>query len=268
MNCSRRQFVKSASGLLVPAWMSPLAAQNGSVKVCPAPVSTQEIYFQDDFESGNLAAWDSVVGGANVTASTTFPRTGTYSLQIYYQKVGVGDVNRYVRKSLSPNREHVFARGYVYHKTPEPGAVKHPIQRKLFYFLSSLDSSGWWLVLTSDSQADGGITLRVSTNDSNYGGSAATISPQWDSGDYFWDNWAAVEMEVAVNTPGASDGVVNVWIDGILRISSTTAHIRGTDTGGLQNMRFGVQTDNTGTNTVEEYRYWDDIVIAKEYIGP
>lgn len=243
---------------------SPIGASAGA---STKPTEGQIIYFQDDFESGNLSKWDSIVGGANVTASSENPHQGTYSLRVFYEvPVGPTDNNRYVRKSINPNLEHCFARAYVYHKSPQDGGEKHNAQRKVFYFLSSLDTSGWWLFLTSDSQADGGLTMRVSTNDSNYGGSAATVG-NWDAGDYFWDTYVCCEMETRVNTPGLSDGVVRVWFDGTLRIEATNCHIRGTDTGGLQNFRFGAQLDINDAGEGNEYRYIDQVVIASSYVG-
>jgi hypothetical protein len=77
--------------------------------------------------------------------------------------------------------------------------------------------------------------------------------------------WICVEMLVQLNTPGLRDGRVATWQDGVL-------------IGDWQNIRFRdvttlkidqIELDNGGQGSTQQNDKWyDNLVIAKSYIGP
>lgn len=77
-------------------------------------------------------------------------------------------------------------------------------------------------------------------------------------------------MEVKVNTPGQSDGIFRLWLDRILVYENLTMDYRspyGNSSAGIQAVQVGDQADRLNNDPVDEYRYWDDIVISTKYIG-
>ena len=101
------------------------------------------------------------------------------------------------------------------------------------------------------------------------------FSKQWqpwvayDVANLNYDTWYSVESEIQLNTPGLTDGVFKLWIDGVLVRSSSTVQYRGYGCSNKINFwGFGAQTNRYSYNPVDELRYWDDIVINDTYIGP
>lgn len=82
------------------------------------------------------------------------------------------------------------------------------------------------------------------------------------------DRWISVEFMLKHNTPGKDDGEQAYWIDGELR-----GHWKGINwrkTEGLRANAFTLESYVTDRWTKNEVNivYFDNVVIAKEYIGP
>jgi hypothetical protein len=158
--------------------------------------------------------------------------------------------------------DHVFVRGYVYVKSPEPGGTKEPIQRKLVYYMDNPSSLLWSAVLDTFS-ASGRMQVAVTNA---YVGRTQIV--YWELAYLDYDQWYCLELEIKANTPGASDGVFRLWINGTQVWEKTNADMRGTYTTGIGHIRVGEQADRTNYTPVDEYRYWDDVVISTSLIGP
>jgi hypothetical protein len=216
--------------------------------------------FQDDFEGGNFSKWDYVWdnhSGLGVTIATSPVHGGTKSAQMYYEKAaGLGDDDEGLQTLTVNGLTHIFARGYVYLKTPEVGGNKNDIQRKLIY---SHVESQWQFFLTSEC-AGGVITPRM----------ASSLESAYSSITMGWDTWYRIQVEVGLNTPGVADGIARLWIDGAPAVESTTFQWRPSGaTGNFEELFFGFSADNGSTGpAIKEYRYWDDVVISTAYIGP
>ena len=79
------------------------------------------------------------------------------------------------------------------------------------------------------------------------------------------DHWYAVEMHVKMNTPGNTDGVIETWLDGVLRYRKTNVNFRniGHNNIGVRQFWFDVYTGGTGTAMKEDMQvYFDQMVIA------
>lgn len=129
-----------------------------------------------------------------------YVRTGKYSSQYRFTICGDStntacggasqDSNRYLSKYFNsttgfPNGlEDVYARGYVYFKTPEPGGTIDNVQRKMIYWMDDVGSWTWWGIVATDSK-DGALPLRVSTN-SKVGVAAVTY---WNVATLTYNRW-------------------------------------------------------------------------------
>lgn len=238
-----------------------------SIAAAPSPAPL----FEDDFESGNFAAWTTIVcaSGVNCPAvNTNRVHAGTYSYEQRYvicsdptnPTCGAShqDINRYPRKTLSPAPTTLFVRGWLYLKTPEPGGTKDGVQRKVYGFQAA--NGEWFSFVTMDAVA-GVNRIRLTQNGSSACGVTAASFQFGEA--TLWDGWHSLEVKVQLNTPGLSDGQTALWIDGVqLGSSSTNRNIRGTCTTGIDHVRVGLQADRNNYDPVDEYRYWDDIVFS------
>lgn len=79
--------------------------------------------------------------------------------------------------------------------------------------------------------------------------------------------WVGIEVQWRLNTPGQSDGVARLWVDGTLDAERTGMNFRGTyDEHGI-NAVFLESYWNDGS-PVDQYRWIDHFVISTNAIGP
>lgn len=80
--------------------------------------------------------------------------------------------------------------------------------------------------------------------------------------------WICVEMMLKHNSPGKTDGEQAYWIDGELRGHWRGIHWRTSPT--LFANAFTLESYITDRRTKQRVNivYFDNVVIAKEYIGP
>jgi hypothetical protein len=251
--------------------------------------------FSDDFESGNFAAWTGLHSGSGTyppTVQSTIKHGGTYAYGQHYFICGDStnsacgaahqDLNRSVVKILSPGLTHFFVRGYLYFKTPEAGATSGAIvQRKLIRFSDSPSSGGvnatgttYGFMLNSYNASSGVYTPTVNL----LFGTGATVVSACSPGTSVpysgfitlnYNTWYSVELEIQLNTPAVADGIVRIWVGGVQVFNHTDINLRDSCTNPLTYFDFGDQADRTNYAAVDEYRYWDDIIIsATGPIGP
>lgn len=80
--------------------------------------------------------------------------------------------------------------------------------------------------------------------------------------------WYAVEQYVRMNTPGADDGVLRVWIDGVLAFERTDLRWRTAPELRIESVWLNVYHGGTARTDRDLTLYVDNIVIAREHIGP
>jgi len=251
--------------------------------------------FSDNFESGNFAAWTGLHSGSGTyppTVQSTIKHGGTYAYGQHYficadstnSACGAAhqDLNRSVVKILSPGLTHFFVRGYLYFKTPEAGATSGAIiQRKLIRFSDSPSSGGvnatgttYGFILGSFNASSGVYTSTINL----VFGTGATVVSACSPGTSVpysgfitlnYNTWYSVELEIQLNTPAVADGIVRIWVGGVQVFNHTDINLRDSCTNPLTYFDFGDQADRTNYAAVDEYRYWDDIIIsATGPIGP
>jgi hypothetical protein len=263
-----------SSLLLLNIGLSPVIAGE-----CASP--KPEWIFCDDFESGNFDKWNLVWTTSDIqlvpppqdsqTLVTPPNRGGNSVARFHYVIPGSGpehqDSNRQLELYTTPIH-HGFVRGYVLipKNTRLHGASSFPIQRKLIYFkLQDWDTSGLAFFLTSEPPSDdlsaNYIKLRL-----GYGGGSANEFSIWNMGRMPVGKWVAIQVEFKLNTPGQSDGIFRLWIDNALTYETTSINLRKNNTNGINKLQFGDQADRINNDPVDEYRYWDDIVISTTQI--
>lgn len=241
-------------------------------------------FLSDGFESGNFSKWSFVWNSTDVTINdhAAFAQTGTRSAQFHYSICSVcgaahQDTNRFLEFDFnaangSPNGvDHVFVRGSVYFKSPEPGGSIE-IQRKLFYIKSPSGEGGvpnayWSVVLTSDGVLPGKVQLYLLIGNSALGGTTTRLWTATDpSLQLEFDRWYDIQIEVRANAPGQVDGRIGLWLDGAKVYDGSSLDIRRDSDLGIRRIEIGHQADRAAYLPVDEYRYWDDLRVSDSFI--
>ncbi len=79
--------------------------------------------------------------------------------------------------------------------------------------------------------------------------------------------WVLVESRAKLNTPGKSDGINQLWIDGRLEVERTNLNFRGNYTAHGINAVFLESYWNKGAHRTQG-RWFDNFVVSTEPIGP
>jgi hypothetical protein len=93
----------------------------------------------------------------------------------------------------------------------------------------------------------------------------------WDKDNlgYLANNrWYCIEQHVKMNTPGRNDGVMQAWIDGKPAFEKTDVRMRDVDDLKIENIWLNVYQGGTKPARAEHHLYIDNVVIARNYIGP
>jgi hypothetical protein len=78
--------------------------------------------------------------------------------------------------------------------------------------------------------------------------------------------WYCCELMIKANTIGSRDGRIACWLDGVLIADFTNLRLRDADS--LKINRFNLSL-HAGSNTSREtWKWYDNVVAAKSYIGP
>ena len=207
---------------------------------------------------------DVSTNGMSVVTGEAFE--GTHSLgQIYSQ--GQVDAGWIIRVSDGGFPDHVFMRWY--HKF-EAGFQGFP--EKMARIRYRMRSGDWsspyavhcWL------ETDGVLALDVAATNSTQANSGGWL-PIARSSFSFADaknigRWICFEMEVKLNTPGATDGLYRLWADDSLIVERTNVDLRGATTYKINEMMLDCYW-NEGSPKAQS-RYYDNLVISTQKIGP
>lgn len=270
---------------------------------CDAPRA--EWIFCDDFETTNFARWTAVYdssvitnvinpsGSGNLNA-TSPTREGARVAQFRYVIPASGPVhdddNKMLYLNLAQMTDHLFFRGYVLipNSTTLYG-VARAIQRKLVYFKSnvipasgSMETNAFGFFLTSEppNRTDQYVNLRL-----GYGGGGGVGASLENIGRLTRGRWTALQMEIKLNSPSTSsqvsprNGIFRLWIDNVLVHENLSMDYRSNvpsspqsgDIGKssfymLDMVEVGRQADRQNSDPVDEYRYWDNVVVSRQFI--
>jgi hypothetical protein len=82
------------------------------------------------------------------------------------------------------------------------------------------------------------------------------------------DRWICAEFMLRHNTPGQSDGEQAFWIDGRLLGHWTGINWRKTESLKANALTLESYVTDRWTKNTTNVVYFDNVVIAREYIGP
>jgi len=82
------------------------------------------------------------------------------------------------------------------------------------------------------------------------------------------NRWYCIEQQIRLNTPGRKDGILRVWIDGVLAFEETKVRFRDTDALKIEYVWMNVYHGGTAPAPQDLHLYIDNVVIARTYIGP
>jgi len=279
---------------------------NGIAAKYPGDVgiaSDPDVLFFDDFESYSTAndiwnRWDNVYQVSDttiVTDSNVFAGKKSLGFTLHVSSTEVANA---VDKVLSPEQDVVFLRYYAKFDTsfdiPTSSHNGSSISAHYFNGFNATpgvpaDGTNKYLVNLEDFQPDtqtappGYLNLYVywPLQRSNYGDHFLpngdvypNTSIKADFGPNFVSRpniipslgkWQCWEYMLKANTPGSTDGEVSVWLDGAL--VADFQNLRFRDVASLTIDHVGVNF-HAGSNTKETTKYYDNLVVAKSYVGP
>jgi hypothetical protein len=82
------------------------------------------------------------------------------------------------------------------------------------------------------------------------------------------NRWYSVEQYVRLNTPGRADGVLRAWVDGELVFERDDLRYRDVPELKIETLWMNVYHGGTTPASQDMSLYIDNLVIAREYIGP
>jgi hypothetical protein len=235
-------------------------------------IGKAQILFQDDFESGNFLKWSMVwqksrwsivndpTGSSNKVARVHFYQSATDGPAHW------DDNEMLIAKPLNGVKRW-FTRGYLYFP-PDinwGGTKNDTIARKLLYFkgVNWDNNTSVWGAMIGGYYDKARNAHELTFGMGNHGGTAASIH---GLGYISAGSWHCLELEIDISKPPGSH-ILRVWVNGIKTAERTNLNITGSNTAGLDSVEVGRQTDRFNHNGVDEYRYWDNIVISTNYVG-
>jgi len=282
--------VGQLSGLLATAVVLAAlsAAAAGPLKPADPAKANPDVFFYDDFESGDLSKWDSRDGHVSnphlkVTSDIGNVFSGKYSLEIT-GAVGL-ETGGSVATWFMPGYDTVYARWYCkFSEDFDQGNFMH------FNRLMGGPPSDYFAASGHAGRRPNGRD-RFSTGIEPWRGYGKHPPPgamafytyypdmKQSSDGHYWGNmfftdpivtiergrWYCVEMMVKCNTPGKADGEQAAWIDGreVVRVTG----LRWRDIAELKVHCFRISLylhDSPRVNRV----WFDNIAVSHSYIGP
>jgi len=179
---------------------------------------------------------------------------------------------------LDQGYDDLYVRQYVYFTCPG-GKYDHGTGAKIGRFYSARPSgyknldvvlvAGSWQDASRGADSNRSLSL-------HYNG--PPDMPDWGAlytGVVFEDNrWYCIECHVKLNTPGQSDGLVEIFVDGEQRGRKENLNIRADTDHKFNRLLAGGWWSNGGSAECTppadgvQYRYIDDFAVSTNYIGP
>lgn len=82
------------------------------------------------------------------------------------------------------------------------------------------------------------------------------------------NRWYGIEQRVKLNSPNASDGVLQVWLDGRLVMERNNVRYRSVDRLHIEDVWINVYHGGVATSPHDQHVFIDNVVVARSYIGP
>jgi hypothetical protein len=229
-----------------------------------------------DFESGNSGLFLSGVPPTNMGSSVinfqadpTGELTGTVARMKYAS--GAGDGVKAVDVKLKFTHATGYGLGTTFYfrghvVVPTPASDMLNGQRKLFYIQTQSNGPDAFFFLKAEPAIPGGQTLKLEFPKFPTGNMAPS------AGSIQFNTKHSIEVQITVNsTTAIADGIIRVWVDGVLTFEKLDAYpMRTTARGNFKVFCFGDQCQASLAADIafDEYRYWDNLAISTQRIGP
>ena len=82
------------------------------------------------------------------------------------------------------------------------------------------------------------------------------------------NQWHCVEQYVKMNTPGLHDGIIRAWVDGRPAFEKEDIMFRTVERLKIEQIWMNVYHGGTAVSPYDQHLYVDNVVIARQYIGP
>lgn len=286
-------FASAGEGIVDQTQTSSLPRGAGLAQAYPADLKLsgdERVIFADDFEAGDFAKWDEHTRDESIVAliadPSADPRMGSRSLRVVAtlgENTGGG-----ATKWFEPS-DPLFVRYYVKFAA-DCDYTHHMVRIRANKGLRGQDKwSGFGQAGTRPRGDE-----RFVTGIEPWGGNRRYPPPgRWNfysywpemkaSGDgKYWgnqfmpegssdivrDEWVCIEVMVKHNTPGERDGEQAFWVDGELRGHWTGFLWRTSPTLWANSVALESYVTDRWTRNKINTVYFDNVVIAKDYIGP
>ena len=242
------------------------------------------LYWDDDFESALTGRWVYLNDACNgspctyVDRSTEHAHSGSHSLKLHYDldltlKPFDDSHSVAIVRSMPQTAPTLFTRFYYFTKAPftyypDHGGVKGLTTH--FY----QEDLGTGVVNLSGSRA---MAMAVQTGQDCYfsGGLITDCYANWyaipniQTVDLTDNQWYCIETETTMNSPGSSNAVLRLWVDGVLTLEYKNFRLRGTSAIGANG-----NSSLSEFNTIQIYKqyghgdaYFDDFAVGTTRIG-
>jgi hypothetical protein len=220
----------------------------------------------DDFEGGKAFKenyQDVDTTGFSISTNDVFE--GANALQQHYKtgQVGAGWI---IRVNNNGFPDHLFMRWY--HKF-ETGFQGFPPKMARMRFRER--SGDWAAPLEIHTWVQNAyVVADVKANSSSQRNSTGWLAVA--KSNFSFDNpanvgrWVCFEMEVQLNTPGATDGLYRIWADDSLIVERTKVDLRGSENLHINEVMLDCYWN--GGSPKAQSRYYDNFVISTKRIGP
>lgn len=82
------------------------------------------------------------------------------------------------------------------------------------------------------------------------------------------NRWYCIEQYIKLNTPGITDGIFRVWVDGRLAFDKIDMRVRDTSSLKVEYIWMNVYHGGRAPAPQDMHLYIDNVVIARRYVGP
>lgn len=251
--------------------------------ICSAFFAQAEVFFTEDFESGDFSAWSSTSRLDNATGKAQIidgavPRMGGTKIARLTAYRGASPAKVDLRLNFKPGYDQVYARWYV-HYAPNfdqgdlmhaPGLIAGSDNWRSDFKPNGYDAFSVFLDIWSDwgkNPSPGRLMLytyypdMTKNPDGHYWGNFFPSTPQVQ---IHTGRWYCLEMMVKANTPQKKDGEQAFWVDGQKKGHWKGMRFRDTASVKIDFFWWELYIHENPKNNVV---YVDNIVLSTSYIG-
>lgn len=209
-----------------------------------------------DFEDGTIG------GFGNEGATVINDPTGAFGGKAAEFRFGGSYSVNLALIALTPTVSDVISfSGDLY--IPRPANVD--VMRKLIYWHNN--PYAYWSTEGTYVTNRVSATVGLFGNSIYWGGGHIVQGSYGGLGTIPFDTKVNLKVEHYLGTVGNADGVVKIWVDGVLIWTSPGINFRQEPADGFGYFQVGEQAQSYNGSVVDEVRYWDNVSISNSFIS-